>query len=53
MFPTSTLGRHTANLEGIGVEPDVYVDDAFRYAAGRDPILEAGLRAAVAWCEEL
>jgi C-terminal processing protease CtpA/Prc len=31
-------------LEGVGVRPDVNAPRAGPYAAGRDPILEAGLR---------
>ncbi len=53
MFPAFTLGAHTKALEGRGVEPDLEVPDAIPYAAGRDPILEAGLLSASAWCREL
>lgn len=45
MFPRMQLGRHTARLEGIGVEPHVVVREAPPNRAG-DPILEAGLREA-------
>ncbi|MBL4848192.1 MAG: PDZ domain-containing protein [Planctomycetes bacterium] len=30
------------DIEGEGIEPDVYVEDELRYANGRDPILDAG-----------
>lgn len=30
-------------LEGVGVEPDVYVESGLRYAAGADPQLEAAV----------
>lgn len=43
MFPAFSLGQWTKRIEGIGVEPDVYVEAAGAYANGRDPILERGV----------
>lgn len=43
MFPSFTLGRYTAALEGVGIEPDILVRDAGPFSAGADPILEAGI----------
>lgn len=31
------------NLEGIGVDPDVRVDEPYEYQDGRDPVMERGL----------
>ena len=44
MFPSFTLGAYTAELELKGVEPDIFVERAGPYSAGRDPILERGLK---------
>lgn len=44
MFPTFKLGRYTEHIEGIGVEPDVAVEDARPNDSGVDPLLVAGLR---------
>jgi len=52
MFPSMTLGEHTDRIEGRGVAPDVAVDYPLPWSEGRDPILEAGLAAARARCEE-
>lgn len=43
MFPKFKLGRYTEYIEGIGVEPDVAVEDARPYSRGADPVLEVGL----------
>ena len=43
MFPSFTLGKYTEVLEFQGVEPDVEQADRLPYAAGRDPILSAGV----------
>jgi C-terminal processing protease CtpA/Prc len=43
MFPSMKLGKLTDLVEGKGVEPDVEVADSGPYAAGKDPILEAGI----------
>jgi len=43
MFPTFTLGDYTTKLEGIGVMPDVLVEDWRPYRGGTDPIIQAGL----------
>jgi carboxyl-terminal processing protease len=43
MFPSFKLGRYTDLLEHKGVEPDLFVERARPFSAGRDPILEAGL----------
>jgi C-terminal processing protease CtpA/Prc len=43
MFPAFTLGEYTQKLElKGGVEPDIFVERAGPFAAGRDPILERG-----------
>lgn len=46
MYPKFTLGGHTDHLEGIGVAPDVAVEDIRPYSAGNDPVLNVGLREA-------
>ena len=46
MFPAMALGELSRDVEGKGIEPDVKVADRVEYAAGADPILEAGLREA-------
>lgn len=46
MFPTFTLGEFTRAIEGIGVAPHIEQADTLRYAAGRDPIRDAGVREA-------
>lgn len=46
MFPTFVLPKYTQILEGVGVKPHVVVQDAGPYSAGRDPLLETGLREA-------
>jgi C-terminal processing protease CtpA/Prc len=46
MFPTFTLGEFTTAIELIGVTPHVHVADELRHAAGRDPILDAGVQQA-------
>jgi C-terminal processing protease CtpA/Prc len=43
MFPAMRLGKLTDEVELKGVSPDVEVGDSGPYAAGRDPILEAGI----------
>jgi C-terminal processing protease CtpA/Prc len=45
MFPSFSLGRYTDLLEGVGVSPDLPVNDAGPFSAGADPILEAGVHA--------
>jgi C-terminal processing protease CtpA/Prc len=45
MYPAFSLGRYTRILEGRGVVPDVEIEDAGPYSAGRDPILDAALLA--------
>ncbi len=41
MFPSFTLGEYTEKLElKGGVEPDIFVERAGPYSAGKDPILE-------------
>lgn len=47
MFPPFTLPKYTRLLEGVGVEPDVLVEDAGPYSAGADPLIDAGVREAV------
>jgi carboxyl-terminal processing protease len=47
MFPTRELPRYTELLEFKPVEPDVRVERAGVYAAGDDPILEAGVAEAL------
>jgi hypothetical protein len=46
MFPSFKLPRYTDLLELKPVEPDVLVERAGPYSAGKDPILEAGIREA-------
>lgn len=46
MFPTFRLPGYTDKLELKPVEPHVIVDRPGMFAAGRDPILEAGIREA-------
>ena len=53
MYPAMTLGEYTRTLEGHGVRPDIEVDDVLTFAAGADPILDAGFIAVEVWCEEL
>lgn len=53
MFPSFTLGTHTSEIEGVGIVPDVEVAYPLSWTAGADPVLEAGLLAARAWCEEI
>jgi carboxyl-terminal processing protease len=48
MFPTFKLPNYTDKLEFKPVEPHVAVERPAIFAAGRDPILEAGVREAVA-----
>lgn len=43
MFPQAKLGQYTREIEGIGVEPDVYVEAPGPYSAGADPIFDAGV----------
>jgi carboxyl-terminal processing protease len=47
MFPTGRLPRYTDILEFKPVTPDVLVERAGPFAAGRDPILDAGIQEAV------
>lgn len=47
MFPARALPRYTDLLEFKPVEPDVRVERAGVYAAGDDPIREAGLAEAI------
>lgn len=43
MFPSFTLGEYTAKLElKGGVAPDIFVERAGPYSAGRDPIFDRG-----------
>jgi peptidase S41-like protein len=43
MFPSFTLGEYTQKLElKGGVPPDIFVERAGPYSAGRDPIFERG-----------
>ncbi len=53
MFPMSSLGKLTEQLEGKGVMPDVKVVDVLPFTAGADPILEAGVRVLSADCAAL
>jgi len=53
MFPMSSLGKLTEQLEGKGVKPDVKVVDVLPYTAGADPILEAGVTVLSADCAAL
>jgi carboxyl-terminal processing protease len=46
MYPAMAMGELSRDVEGKGIEPDVVVADRVDYAAGADPILEAGLREA-------
>jgi carboxyl-terminal processing protease len=43
MFPTFRLPRYTDLLEFKPVQPDVSIERAGPFSAGKDPILEAGL----------
>lgn len=43
MYPASSLGTWTREIEGVGVEPDVPARDALAFAAGADPLLERAL----------
>lgn len=52
MFPAFTLGSYTEHVEGKGVTPDVHAEYPLAWSEGADPVLEAGLAAARAWCEE-
>lgn len=52
MFPRTTLGQFTDILEGSGVEPDIEISDRLAYAAGSDPIREAGVLAMGVWLDE-
>lgn len=47
MFPTFVLPGYSEKLELKPLDPDVRVDRVIPFAAGRDGILEAGLREAV------
>ncbi|UCE59470.1 MAG: hypothetical protein JSU63_18755 [Phycisphaerales bacterium] len=46
MFPSFVLPRYSDVLEFVGVEPHVVVEEPGPYSAGKDPILETGLREA-------
>lgn len=46
MYPSFTLGQYTDHIEHIGVSPDILVEDVLPYAAGADPIRDAGFLAA-------
>ena len=48
MFPTFRLAGYTDKLEFKPVEPHVAVERPAMFAAGRDGILEAGIREALA-----
>jgi len=52
MFPTFRMPKYTDAIEGIGVEPDVLVQDAGPYSMGADPLLAAGLESALELVEE-
>ena len=47
MFPTFRLAKYTDLLELKPVTPDVHVERPGLFAAGRDPIIEAGIAEAV------
>ena len=47
MFPSFRLPRYSDLLELKPVEPDIFVERAGPLSAGRDPILEAGIKEAV------
>lgn len=47
MFPSFRLGKYTDLLELKPIEPDVHVERPGLFAAGRDGIIEAGVREAV------
>lgn len=47
MFPSMRLDRYTDLLELNPTEPDVHVERAGMFAAGADPILEAGIAEAL------
>jgi carboxyl-terminal processing protease len=47
MFPTFKLPQYTDLLEHKPVQPDVLVERPGLYAAGRDPIVEAGIAEAL------
>jgi C-terminal processing protease CtpA/Prc len=46
MFPPFEFPGYTEALEGRGIEPDIHLASSGPYSAGRDAILEAGLREA-------
>ena len=53
MFPSTSLGSYTKEIEGRGITPDVVVDYPLPWTAGRDPVLEAGKVVAREWCSAL
>lgn len=50
MLPTFRLGHYTDAIEGKPVQPHIRVKDAGPYSAGRQPLIEAGLREAARRC---
>lgn len=52
MFPSFTVPKYTELLELKPTPPDVAVERAGPYSAGADPILEAGIREALALSPE-
>ncbi len=46
MYPTFRMGKYTELIEGIGVDPDVWVADAGPWSHGADPLLGVALREA-------
>lgn len=53
MFPSFRLGRYTDELEGVGVRPDVVVEDARPGSGEGDPLLVAGVREAARLASEV
>ena len=53
LCPHGPIGTDPRGLEGIGVEPDLWVVDPFPDGDGADPILEASIAEAVRQVEKL
>jgi len=45
MYPEFRLQHYSDWIEGVGVAPDVVVADQLPFANGRDPILQAAVKA--------
>ena len=47
MYPAFSLGKHSDEIEGKGVAPDIEVESPVPFSAGADPIRDAGMRKAL------